>query len=463
MLIPSFEIARLHVALCGRVVSAAELLDRVLSRIAEWKDPALWISRPGESIIRDRAHELDAMAAADPGVIERMPLFGVPFAVKDNIDVAGMQTTAACPAFAYTPARSASVVERLLAAGAVLVGKTNLDQFATGLVGTRSPYGVPRNPFDARLIPGGSSSGSAVAVAAGLVGFSLGTDTAGSGRVPAAFNNIVGLKPSCGLLSTRGIVPACRSLDCVSIFALTAQDAGAVLAVAQGFDPDDPLSRRPPAALLSGFGSGFRFGVPAARDLEFFGDAEAEALFIAAIAMLEAVGGTRVETDFAPFRDAGRMLYEGPWVAERLNAPERLLIENTEALLPIIRTIIERGRDYSALDAFRAQYQLSALLRAAEEVMATVDCLLLPTAGTIYEITAVTADPVRLNTNLGLYTNFANLLDLSAVALPAGFRQTGVPFGISLLAPAFAEHALLDLAARFQRRIGLLLGAPQIV
>jgi allophanate hydrolase len=324
MAILSFEIACLHAALCSRVVSAAELLDLVLSRIAEWKDPALWISQPSESVVRDRARELDAMAAADPGLIERMPLFGVPFAVKDNIDVAGMQTTAACPAFAYTPARSAPVVERLLAAGAVFVGKTNLDQFATGLVGTHSPYGVPRNPFDARFIPGGSSSGSAVVVAAGLVGFSLGTDTAGSGRVPAAFNNIVGLKPSRGLLSTRGIVPACRSLDCVSIFALTAQDAGAVLAVAQDFDPEDPLSRRPPAALLSGFGSDFRFGIPPARDLEFFGDAEAKALFTAAVAILEAVGGTRVETDFAPFRDAGRMLYEGPWVAERLNAPEHL-------------------------------------------------------------------------------------------------------------------------------------------
>ena len=250
---------------------------------AQWDDPALWISRVDEAAVRRRVNALDTAARADPGLVARLPLFGIPFAVKDNIDVAGMPTTAACPAFAYRPARSAPVVERLVAAGAVLIGKTNLDQFATGLVGTRSPYGVPRNPFDPRYIPGGSSSGSAVAVAAGLVSFALGTDTAGSGRVPAAFNNIVGLKPSRGLLSTRGVVPACRSLDCVSVFALTAADAAAVFAVAAGFDPDDPLSRPEPAGVRQKFAPRFRFGVPAARDLEFFGDHEAEALFAAAI------------------------------------------------------------------------------------------------------------------------------------------------------------------------------------
>jgi len=462
MFTPPFEIASLHIALLDRAATATELLDQVLVRIAEWNDPAIWISRSSESSIRDRARQLDAVALADPDLIKRMPLFAIPFAVKDNIDVAGMPTTAACPAFAYTPAQSAPVVERLLAAGAVLIGKTNLDQFATGLVGTRSPYGIPKNPFDPRFIPGGSSSGSAVSVAAGLVAFALGTDTAGSGRIPAACNNIVGLKPSRGLLSTRGVVPACRSLDCVSIFALTAQDATTVLDVTAAFDPDDPLSRRPPAAAAASFGSSFRFGVPPAKELEFFGDDEAEALFGAAVAMFETIGGSRLEIDFAPFRDAGRMLYDGPTVAERLNATQHLLTENPEALLPVTRTIIERGRSFSALDAFRAQYQLSALLRATEEVMATIDCLLLPTAGTIYEITAVMADPVRLNTNLGLYTNFTNLLDLSAVALPAGFRKSGLPFGISLLAPAFAECALLDLAGRAQQRFSLPVGATQL-
>ncbi len=458
----SFEIASLRRAFLDGAATAGGLLDRVVARIAGCDDPALWISRVGEAAVRERARALDAAAAADPGLIAGLPLFGVPFAVKDNIDVAGMPTTAGCPAFAYTPAQSAAVVDRLLDAGAVLVGKTNLDQFATGLVGTRSPYGVPRNPFDARFIPGGSSSGSAVAVAAGLVGFALGTDTAGSGRVPAACNNIVGLKPTRGLLSTRGVVPACRSLDCVSVFALTAADAAAVLEVAAGFDPEDPLSRTPGISGISGApgcGPRFRFGVPPPRDLEFFGDAEAEALFGAVIPVLEEAGGTRVEISFAPFREAGRLLYDGPWVAERLHATQKLLDDNPAALLPVTRAIIERGRGYSALDGFRAQYELAALRRAADGVLAAVDCLLLPTAGTIYQIAAVAAEPLRLNANLGLYTNFANLLDLSAVALPAGFRADGLPFGISLLMPAFAERALLDLAARLQKLTRLPLGA----
>jgi allophanate hydrolase len=442
-------IAALRRAFLDRSVSAGQLLDQVLDRIALWDDPALWIARVDESAVRERAEALDTDATAAPALIAKLPLFGIPFAVKDNIDVAGMPTTAACPAFAYTPARSAAVVERLVAAGAVLVGKTNLDQFATGLVGTRSPYGVPRNPFGAHYIPGGSSSGSAVAVAAGLVSFALGTDTAGSGRVPAAFNNIVGLKPSRGLISTRGVVPACRSLDCVSVFTMNAADASAVFEVAAGVDPDDPLSRSEPGGAREKFGPYFRFGVPAMRDLEFFGDQEAEKLFGAAIAILEKAGGSAAEIRFAPFRDAGGLLYDGPWVAERLHATEQLLIENPQALLPVTRAIIESGRSYSALDAFRAQYRLAALRREAARELATVDCLLLPTTGTIYEIGAVAADPVRLNRNLGLYTNFANLLDLSALALPAGFRSNGLPFGISLLAPAFAERPLLDLATRF--------------
>src|SRR5712671_3258627 len=307
MFIPSFEMVSLRAAYLGGEVSAAEVLDRVLARITEWDDPALWIARASESVVGERARALDTAAAADPGLIERMPLFGIPFAVKDNIDVAGMPTTAGCPAFAYTPCETAPVVARLLGAGGILLGKTNLDQFATGLVGTRSPYGVPRNPFDARFIPGGSSSGSAVAVAAGLVSFALGTDTAGSGRVPAAFNNIVGLKPTRGLLSTRGVVPACRSLDCVSVFALTAEDASAVFHLTACFDPEDPLARMPSAAAVPRFPSRFRFGVPPGPDLEFFGDEEAARLFMAAVGLLEQAGGIRVETSFAPFRDAGRL------------------------------------------------------------------------------------------------------------------------------------------------------------
>jgi len=459
MSISSFEVVSLRTRFLSGELSVSKLLDQVLSRIAEWDDPALWISRANESAVRDRASALDAEAAANPGIIERLPLFGIPFAVKDNIDVAGMPTTAGCPAFAYTSSETAPVVVRLLATGAVLLGKTNLDQFATGLVGTRSPYGVPRNPFDARFIPGGSSSGSAVAVAAGLVSFALGTDTAGSGRVPAAFNNIVGLKPTRGLLSTRGVVPACRSLDCVSIFTLTAEDAFSVFDVAAGFDPDDPFARRPSATAVPSFGSHFRFGVPPSRDLEFFGDEEASGLFAAAIRILEKAGGTLVEINFAPFRDAGRLLYGWPWLAERLHATEALLRENPDAPLPITRSIIEGGRGYSALDLYRAQYELATLHRAVDCVFETVDILLLPTVGTIYEMTEIAAEPLRLNANLGLYTNFANLLDLAAIALPAGFSKAGLPFGFSLIAPAFADRALLDLGMRCQELAGLPLGA----
>jgi allophanate hydrolase len=447
----SLEIVSLRNAFLGGAISATELAEQVLARIAQSDDPAVWISRSSENAVKARARELDAQAAADPSTIARLPLFGIPFAVKDNIDVEGMPTTAACPAFAYTPLETAPVVARLLAAGAVLLGKTNLDQFATGLVGTRSPYGVPRNPFDARLIPGGSSSGSAVAVAAGLVSFSLGTDTAGSGRIPAAFNNLVGFKPTRGLLSTRGIVPACRSLDCVSVFALTARDASTVFDIAVFFDADDPLARVPDAAVAPSFGSNFHIGVPGSSDLEFFGDSEAAALFDAAIETLEKTGGTRVEVNFVSFRDAGRLLYEGPWVAERLHVTQTLLSQNPDAVLPIIREIIEDGLRYTALDAYRAQYELAALRRAADTEFHAADVLLLPTAGTIYETAAVTAEPKRLNSNLGLYTNFVNLLDLSAIAVPAGFGKSGLPFGISLVAPAYYDAALLDLGIRFQQ------------
>jgi allophanate hydrolase len=458
----SLEIASLRAAfLCG-AISATDLIEEVLAQIARSDDPSIWISRASEAAVRACACKLDATAAADPVTIERLPLFGIPFAVKDNIDVAGMPTTAACPAFAYTPAETAPVVSRLQVAGAILMGKTNLDQFATGLVGTRSPYGAPRNPFDARYIPGGSSSGSAVAVATGLVSFALGTDTAGSGRIPAAFNNLVGLKPTRGLLSTQGVVPACRSLDCVSVFALTAKDASSVFDTVAFFDADDPLARAPNAAFARQFRSQVRFGVPKWRDLEFFGDREAPALFDAAIGMLEKAGGSRVEINFAPFLDAGRLLYEGPWVAERLHAAQALLSENPEAMLPVTREIIARGRDYSALDVYRGQYELAALRRAADAELRTIDVLMLPTASPIYETAAVAAEPKRLNTNLGFYTSFVNLLDLAAIALPAGFRTNGLPFGISLIAPAHSDSALLGLGTRFLEIAGLPLGTAKV-
>jgi allophanate hydrolase len=390
--------------------------------------------------------------------IDDLPLYGIPFVIKDNIDLVGMPTTAACPAFAYAPTRSATVVQRLLEAGAIPLGKTNLDQFATGLVGTRSPHGACRNSFNAEYISGGSSAGSAVAVATGLASFSLGTDTAGSGRVPAAFNNLVGLKPSLGRLSTRGVVPACRSLDCVSIFALTAQDAASVLDVAEGFDAEDPYARKLGNAVIPSL----RFGVPRREQLEFFGDSEYARLFDASIARLESSGGVRVDIDFAPFLDAARLLYEGPWVAERYAAVGRFMDAHPEALFPVTARIIAGGRKPSAVDAFEGEYQLKALRRASEAAWSQVDFIVTPTAGTIYTIAAVDADPIRLNATLGYYTNFMNLFDLAGVAVPAGFRSDGLPFGITLVGPPSSDRALLALADTLHRSSVTTLGAMNV-
>ncbi|MDB5406387.1 MAG: gatA [Rhodospirillales bacterium] len=453
----TLQLSALRRAYLAGGLTATALVDDLVERLAAHGDPAVWITCVDEASLRRRAGELDALAA-QPGAVASLPLFGIPFAVKDNIDAAGLPTTAGCPAFTYHPTASAPVVRDLLAAGAILVGKTNLDQFATGLVGTRSPYGVARNVFDAAYIPGGSSSGSAVAVAAGLVSFSLGTDTAGSGRVPAAFGNIVGLKPTPGLVSTRGVVPACRSIDCVSIFALTVADAMAVLDVAAGFDPEDPFSRPAPSASAARDG-GFRFGVLAADDLEFFGDRETARLCAAAVQGMKALGGIAVEVPFAPFHAVGQLLYNGPWVAERMVASERLLSQSPDAILPITRGIIESGRRYTALDAFRASYELGALKRQSAAILTDLDFLLLPTAGTIYRLDEIAAEPLQRNANLGLYTTFVNLLDLAAIAVPAGFRGDGMPAGVSLIGPAFSDHALAAHADRLARHLSLPLGA----
>jgi allophanate hydrolase len=414
-----------------------------LRRIAAYPDPAVWITRVPEAAVLARAN---ALANADP---QSLPLFGIPFAVKDNIDCAGLPTTAACPAFAYTPSRDAHVVERLLAAGAILLGKTNLDQFATGLVGTRSPYGAPRSVFDSRYISGGSSSGSAVAVAAGLVAFALGTDTAGSGRVPAAYNNIAGLKPTRGLVSTRGVVPACRTLDCVSIFTHTAGDGLDVLRVAAGFDSTDDYSRHAPPVPLPE--DKLRFGVLAPGEREFFGNEENARLYDRAIARLEALGGTRVEIDFAPFRKAGALLYEGAWVAERLASVKTFFANHEQAMDKSVRAIVTGAAQLSALDAFEGQYALAACGRAAEAEWAKMDVLLLPTVPTQYTVEEVNAEPITLNRRLGRYTNFVNLLDCCAIAVPAGFRRDGLPFGVTLVAPAFSDESLGAIADRFHR------------
>ncbi len=372
----------------------------------------------------------------------RGPLYGIPFAVKDNIDVTGLPTTCACPEFAYLPDTSATVVDRLERAGAVLIGKTNLDQFATGLSGTRSPYGIPASPFNANYIAGGSSSGSAVAVAAGLVSFALGTDTAGSGRIPAAFNNIVGLKPSKGLISMRGVVPACRTQDTVSIFALNVADAAAVAATVFAFDADDPYARlgAPPFAVGTP-PSPLRVGVPNGA-IPFFGDRAYESLYRASIERLAALGAEIVPIALAPFEQAAAMLYGGPWLAERLAAIGDLTERHPEAVHPVVRGIMLGAKATTAVETFRAFYQLAELIRLAEREWAKMDLLLLPTAGTTYQIAEMLADPVALNTNLGAYTNFVNLMDLAAIAVPAGFRPDGMPFGVTLIGPALSDGML---------------------
>ena len=377
----------------------------------------------------------------------------LPFAVKDNIDVAGLPTTAACPAFAYTPQRSAFVVERLERAGAIVIGKTNLDQFATGLVGTRSPYGVPRNALRADLIPGESSSGSAVAVGAGLIPFSLGTDTAGSGRVPAALNGIVGLKPSLGVLSATGVVPACRTLDTISIFALDVADAFRV------FDPADAWSRPFPALARSGWPKGLWLGVPRRYQLEFFGDKEAEAAFARDVAAAQAVGANVVEFDIEPFAEVARLLYEGPWVAERYAATKPLIEKDPGALHPVTRAIIEGARKFDAVAAFEASYKLASLRRGTQGAWTAFDAMVVPTIPRPYTVAEVEADPVRLNSRLGTYTNFVNLLDLAAIACPSGMRGDGLPSSLTLVGPSGADGYLAGLAAEIQARSGVPMGA----
>jgi len=449
----SLDFVSLQAAYAGGT-TPAEVAEEICRRIDAHRDNPIWISRVPREELLQRAHAL----AQDAKAGKILPLYGVPFAVKDNIDAAGLPTTAACPAFSYSPGKSATAVQRLLAAGAMLVGKTNLDQFATGLVGVRSPYGAVRNAFNPAYISGGSSSGSAVAVALGMASFALGTDTAGSGRVPAGFNNLVGLKPSRGLVSTAGVVPACRSLDCVSVFALTCEDAEDVCAAAAAPDAADPFSRPQPPGPQD-FPTALRFGVPRPEDLEYFGDAESPALYAQAVARLAGLGATPVEVDLKPFLAAAELLYNGPWIAERTCALGEFMDAQPDSVLPVTRSIIDAGRRFSAADAFRASYRLAQLRRDTESVWSGIDVLLLPTAATIYTIADVERDPIKLNSNLGRYTNFVNLLDLAALAVPSGFRRDGLPFGVTLVAPAGSDQALCGLGSRLQREAGLQLGA----
>ena len=440
------DLANLKALYADRSVTPRDVMAAVIERRAAWPDKAVFITPTSDA---------DLLAAADILMAQHpepnsLPLWGIPFAVKDNIDVAGLPTTAACPAFAYHPEADATVVARLRAAGAIVIGKTNLDQFATGLNGTRSPHGAPRSVFDADYVSGGSSSGSAVAVGAGFASFSLGTDTAGSGRVPAMFNNLVGIKPTPGLLPNTGVVPACKSVDCVTIFAATVGDGVAVRKVAEGFDAADPFSRRAKWASLPA--SGLRVGVLDGAEREFFGNTEVEKLYDTAIENIRSLGATIVPFDYAPFREAAALLYDGPWVAERLAAVEGFFATNEADFDPTVRAIIGGAKGKTAVEAFNGKYRLEELRRTTEAEWSKADLLLLPTSPTTYTVEAMQADPIRLNSHFGRYTNFVNLLDCAAIAVPAGFDSDDhLPAGVTLVAPAFTDDALAPFADALHR------------
>ena len=428
-----------------------DTVSESIRRIRACGDPAIFISVADEATAIAQARE----AARNLS----LPLCGVPVAVKDNIDAVGFPTTAACPAFSYSPKQDATAVAKLKAAGAIVVGKTNLDQFATGLVGVRSPYGVPRNPFDPAMIPGGSSSGSAVAVSRGLVPLSLGTDTAGSGRVPAGLNNLVGLKPTLGLVSTSGVVPACRSLDCVSIFSLTVDDAWTALQAISGFDDRDAYSRPIPLGEPSALPPVTRLGVPRKEDRHFFGDRRAAQAFEQSIDHARSAGATIIELDFSRFLEAARLLYEGPWVAERTAAVGEFIAKNPDKTHPVTRAIVESGLKLNAVDAFRAFYRMQELRAEARRIMMTVDTLMVPTVPRAYTLAELEAEPVRFNSNLGTYTNFVNLLDLCGLAVPVTIAEGGMPYGSTLLATGGNDARLMSLGRAMHLKSGLTLGA----
>lgn len=453
------DLPRLTRAYKDESLAPSTVVEAIFDAIAQRGDDGVWISLVGRDAALSRARQLEALNATEQA---GLPLWGVPFSVKDCIDVAGLPTTSACPDYSYVPGDSSPSVERLLAAGAILIGKTNMDQFATGVVGVRSPYGVARNPFNADYIPGGSSSGAAVSVAEGLVSLALGTDTGGSGRVPAAFNNVVGLKPTRGLISRVGTVSACRSIETISVFALTVTDAQAAFDVIRAYDRRDPFARAVSLQLSGRSPSRFRFGLPAARQLDFFGDIEAAKLFDDAARRLERLGGTRVEVDFAPFLEINDMLFRGPWLAERYGALKEFLERRADSVLPVIREILLGGARISGADVFAGQQRLNTLKREIDDLWHDIDVFVVPTTGTIYKTSELEADPVNLNTRIGRYTTFVNLADLSAVAVPSGFLPNGLPQGVSLIGPAFADNKIASLADRFHRDSDLPLGARAV-
>ena len=444
----SLEIAALAAAYATGSVTPESVIGWVYDRIEAYDDPAVWTALVPREDALGRARDL-------PDAVAGFSLYGVPFAVKDNIDVAGMPTTAACPDFAYVAEASAPLVDALTAAGAILIGKNNMDQFATGLSGMRSPYGTPRNPAAPHLVPGGSSSGSAAAVSAGLVSFSIGTDTAGSGRVPAALQSIVGLKPSRGLVSTSGLIPACRSLDCPSVFALTVPDAAHVLSLIAGRDESDPWSRElpiPPASVATGEPSALRIGVPSEEALQWPAGSSYRASWGTVLEQLSAAGAEVVEIDFAPFVDTGRLLYSGPWIAERWVGLAPFITAHPDAVHPVTRAVLAPGADITGAAVFAGLTAREALRSAAEREFARVDVMLTPTSPIAFTLEQMTASPIERNAELGRYTTFANLLDLASIAVPAGIASDGAPFGVTVHARA-GQDALVAQAGEAVARI----------
>ena len=419
-----------------------DIISQIQTKIESTKDYNIWIYTLNNDELEPYIKNLEGKNPKD------FPLYGIPFAIKDNIDLEGVPTTAGCPQYVYTAKESAYVVKKLIEAGAIPIGKTNLDQFATGLVGTRSPYGECKNSIDSEYISGGSSSGSAVSVALEQVSFSLGTDTAGSGRVPAAFNNLIGLKATKGVLSTSGVVPACRSLDCVTIFAKDLDSVEAVFEIANSYDETDIYSRVYNTTKKESKDK-FTFAIPKKSQLKFFEDAEAQKLFEQAIEKFESIGGKAVEIDYEPFNQSANLLYSGPWVTERYIAIKDVITSKPEIINETVRTIISSGENKNAINYFESEYILKTNRKIMDKIFKEFDFMLTPTTGTIYKISEVNADPIALNTNLGYYTNFMNLLDLSAIAVPAGFRQNALPFGVTIVADAFDEKILLEYSKKY--------------
>ena len=437
-------------------ISPVELVEEIIQRLEARGDDGIWIYTLPKADLRSRAEALMSTPQS-----QQLPLWGIPFSVKDCIDVAGLPTSAACPDFAYEAVHTNPAVQKLLDAGAILIGKTNLDQFATGLVGLRTGYTVPHNAFSEEYISGGSSSGAALSVAAGLVSFAIGTDTGGSGRVPAAFNNIVGLKPTRGSLSTAHTVEACKTLDCLSVFALTTEDTQIVFEVARKETTQNNSTQNATDQKRAHYQShqSFRFGVPTTEAREFFGNADVEALYNSAIERLKNLGGACKEIDYSPFLEANELLFNGPWVAERYASVGKFVEAQPDSVFPITKEIILKAKEITAVEAFEGLYAVEDLKKKVNPLWDEIDCLVVPTTGTIYRIDEVEAEPLRLNANLGYYTNFVNLLDLCAIAIPIGFQSNGLPAGITLIAPPHREAYLIGLGGHFHRDLGLRPGA----